>query len=202
MAGLEAFYVEPRGVSCLCFGDTGRSGTMGSTHTDTVILSLVLLGRLLLPLLIPRYPFPAILACLALDAADQTIFALFTGLDLAGYQAYDKALDIWYLSIAMLATQRNWDSFAAVSTARALFYFRLLGVLLFELTQARVFLLLFPNVFEFFFIFYEGVRCYWSPARLRTAVLQRAVALFWVLKVGQEYWLHIGGLDLSALINR
>ena len=44
-----------------------------------------------------------------LDAADQTIFQAF-GFDPPGYQSYDKAMDIFYLSIAYLAAMRNWDN--------------------------------------------------------------------------------------------
>ena len=74
-------------------------------------------GRFLLPLLIPRFPLPAIIACLVLDAADQTIFQAF-GFDPPGYQSYDKAMDIFYLAIAYLATMRNWDEPAGASASR------------------------------------------------------------------------------------
>ncbi len=39
-----------------------------------LIVGLVVLGRLLVPLAIPRYPLPAIIATLILDGVDQTIF--------------------------------------------------------------------------------------------------------------------------------
>ena len=48
------------------------------------------------------------LAALVIDGLDQTIFQTFTSLDLSGYQSYDKALDVYYLSIAYTATLRNW----------------------------------------------------------------------------------------------
>ncbi|MFN6119436.1 MAG: hypothetical protein ACK5CE_07355 [Actinomycetes bacterium] len=51
----------------------------------TIFITVVLL-RFALPLLIPRFPLPAVLACLVLDAADQTIFQAFTDDPLAGYQ--------------------------------------------------------------------------------------------------------------------
>ena len=62
---------------------------------------------MLLPLLILRYPLPALIGCLVLDGVDQTIFQLF-GYDPPGYQSYDKAMDVFYLAIAYLATLRNW----------------------------------------------------------------------------------------------
>ena len=72
------------------------------------VFIVVVLARLLVPLLIPRFALPAILAALVIDAADQTIFQQFTDLDLEGYQGYDKALDVYYLAIAYLSTFRNW----------------------------------------------------------------------------------------------
>jgi hypothetical protein len=174
---------------------------MEYSHADLIVFWTVVSGRFLLPLFIPIYPLPAILICLILDAADNTILYLFTGFDMAGYQSYDKALDIFYLSIAMLTTLRNWKNFQAVKIARVLFYLRLIGGLLFELSGARIFLLIFPNVFEYFFIFYEGVRAYWSPSRLNVRFLIKSVIIIWVLiKMPQEYWLHIARLDVTDLI--
>jgi hypothetical protein len=48
-----------------------------------------------------------------LDAIDQSIFQQFPKIPLDGYQQYDKALDIYYLAIAYLATSSslsNWSS--------------------------------------------------------------------------------------------
>ncbi len=62
--------------------------------TDLTVFVVILALRLLVPLAIPRYPLPAIIAALILDGVDQTIFQRFTDLDLTGYQGYDKALDV------------------------------------------------------------------------------------------------------------
>ena len=45
------------------------------------------------------------------------------------YQSFDKALDIYYLSIAYTTTLRNWTSEPAFRVAQFLFYYRLVGVL-------------------------------------------------------------------------
>ena len=115
----------------------------------------------LIPLLIPRWPLPAIIGCLVLDAVDQTIFQAF-GYDPPGYQSYDKAMDVFYLAIAYLATMRNWQNVAAYSVGRFLYFYRLAGVFLFEMTGARAVLLVFPNTFEYFFIAYEAIRTRWA----------------------------------------
>jgi hypothetical protein len=67
---------------------------------DQVIFLLVVGLRFGVPLLIFRFPLPAIMAALVIDAADQTIFQNSTDLELTGCQGYDKALDIFYLAIA------------------------------------------------------------------------------------------------------
>ena len=169
-----------------------------SVSVDLVIFWAVVLARVLVPLTIPRYPLPGILAALVLDAVDQTIFQALTGLEFAGYQGYDKALDIYYLAIAYIATLRNWTNYAAVRISRFLFYYRLLGVVLFEMLQLRWLLLVFPNVFEYFFIFYEVFRLRWDPRRLPAKTLVGVAAFIWiVIKLPQEYWIHVAQLDVT-----
>jgi len=168
---------------------------------DLLIFWSVISTRFLLPLAIPRYPIPAILGCLIIDMVDQTIFQLFTTLPLEGYQGYDKALDIYYLTIAYISTLRNWTNLFGFKLDRFLFYYRLLGVTLFELTQLRPLLLIFPNTFEYFFIFYEAVRLRWDPRQLSKKKLIAAAAFIWIfIKLPQEYWIHIAQLDTTDLI--
>ncbi|MEU5876699.1 hypothetical protein [Spirillospora sp. NPDC047279] len=157
-------------------------------------------ARFLLPLLIFRYPLPAIIGCLVLDGVDQTIFQSF-GYDPPGYQGYDKAMDVYYLALAYLATMRNWASMPAFRTARFLYFYRLVGVVAFELSQWRPLLLIFPNTFEYFFIAYEGIRSRWDPAKLRMGFWLATAAFIWiVIKLPQEYWIHIAKLDFTETV--
>ncbi|MDX1417390.1 MAG: hypothetical protein R3293_24510, partial [Candidatus Promineifilaceae bacterium] len=92
---------------------------------------------------------------------------------------------------------------AAVRISRFLFYYRLVGVALFEITQIRWLLLLFPNVFEYFFIFYEIVRLRWDPRRLTVRALIGTAALIWiVIKLPQEYWIHVAQLDVTDMVKQ
>ena len=95
---------------------------------------------------------------------DQSIFQAF-GYDPPGYQGYDKAMDVFYLAIAYISTLRNWQHLGAFRISRFLYFYRLIGVVSFELSQIRALLLLFPNTFEYFFIAYEAVRTRWSNRR-------------------------------------
>ena len=167
----------------------------------TTVFVLVVLLRFTVPLAIPQYPLPAILAALVLDAADQSIFQMFTDDPLPGYQTYDKALDVYYLAIAYTSTMRNWRDPVAFRTARFLYIYRLVGVLLFELLDQRWLLLVFPNTFEYFFIAYEFVRTRWNPARLTAAAIVGLAAAIWiVIKLPQEWWIHVAQLDFTEFM--
>lgn len=171
--------------------------------TDQLIFIIVVGFRFGVPLLIPRFPLPAIIFALVLDAADQTIFQQTTDLDLENYQSYDKALDIYYLAIAYLSTIRNWRDPFAQGVAQFLWYYRLVGVVMFELTQERWMLLVFPNTFEYFFIAYETIRCWWDPTRLRRKQVVVLAAFIWIfIKLPQEWWLHIAQLDFTDFMKR
>jgi hypothetical protein len=168
--------------------------------TNTIFVTVVVL-RFLVPLLIPRFPLPAILACLVLDAADQSIFQMFTDDPLPGYQAYDKALDVYYLAIAYCSSMRNWRDPVAFQASRFLYLYRLVGVTLFELLHWRWLLLVFPNTFEYVFIAYEAVRTRWNPLRLTATAILAICAFIWIfIKLPQEWWIHIAQLDFTELM--
>ncbi len=173
--------------------------------SDLLVFWAVVLARFLIPLSIPRYPLPGVLASLILDAIDQTIFQQFTNLNLEGYQGYDKALDIYYLTVAYISTLRNWTNLFAFQVSRFLLYYRLFGVTLFELTYEppgpRWLLLIFPNTFEYFFIFYEIVRLRWDPVRLTKRATIIAAAAIWIfIKIPQETWIHILQMDMTDFL--
>jgi len=166
--------------------------------SDELIFIVVCLLRIGIPLFIPRFPLPAIVASLVIDAADQTIFQNNTDLNLDNYQGYDKALDVYYLTIAYLSTIRNWVDPFAFRVGQFLWYYRLTGVLLFEITGVRALLIIFPNTFEYFFIAYEAVRLLWKPERLSHRQIIGMAAAIWIfIKLPQEWWIHIAQLDFT-----
>ncbi len=170
---------------------------------DTAIVVVVVAARLLVPLLIPRFPL-VIIAALLLDGVDNGVLAQFTDVDLSAdgpYQSWDKALDIYYLAIAYLATMRNWTSDAAFRISQFLFYYRLVGVMLFELLDSRLMLLIFPNTFEYFFIVVEVIRLRFDPSRVSARFWLLTAAGLWVfVKLPQEYWIHIAQRDMTDTI--
>jgi hypothetical protein len=177
---------------------------LGATTQDAAFVVLIVAARLLVPLVIPRVPLVIVVA-LVIDAADQTLLATFTGIDTSdagAYQSVDKALDIYYLSIAYLSTMRNWTSRPAFRIAQFLFYYRLVGSMLFELTDDRLMLLLFPNTFEYFFIAYELARLRYEPARFSARFWVLVAAALWIfVKLPQEYWIHVAKLDFTDTVS-
>ena len=88
---------------------------------NILVFTLIVGARLLVPLWIPRFPLPMILIALVLDGVDGGIFSKYTTLSMDNYQSYDKALGIYYLTIAYLAAVRNWTNEGAVRIAQFLF---------------------------------------------------------------------------------
>jgi hypothetical protein len=170
---------------------------------DQLIYGAVVAVRLILPLLIARYPLPAILGCLVVDALDQTIFQAFTHRDLGGYQVYDKALDVYYLTLAYVSTIRNWGGGPDFTVGRWLWYYRLVGVAIFEYTSAGWILLVFPNTFEYYFIAIEWYKVHRDPNRLSARRTWMIAAVIWVvIKLPQEWWIHIADLDFTDFVLR
>jgi hypothetical protein len=170
----------------------------GLLDSATMIPVAVVVARLVVPLFIPAYPLPAILAAMVLDGVDQTIFSATLDSDLAGYQTYDKALDVYYLAIAYVSTIANWVAGPTFVVGRFLWYYRLVGVALFESTGARWLLFVFPNTFEYFFDAIEAFRISRNPVRLAMATVIGIAAFIWIfIKLPQEWWIHIAELDFT-----
>ena len=170
---------------------------------ERAVIVAIVLARLLVPLLIGRFPLVIVVA-LVLDGIDNSLLGLFTDVDLGPdgpYQSFDKALDIYYLSIAYLTMMRNWTSDAAIRIGRFLFYYRLVGVLLFEVLDSRAMLLLFPNTFEFYFIAYALIALRYEPSRCSPRFWLVTAAALWVfVKLPQEYWIHVAQRDFTDTV--
>lgn len=153
-----------------------------------------------------RWPLAGGVLAILVDLSD---LFLRDALDLGGvgdYQSLDKWLDQVYLG-AFLIVALRWDG-PARRIAVALFAYRLVGFVLFELTWERALLLVFPNVFEFWFLLVAALGPArvggWSVARL--AVVLLALTL---LKEAQEWALHgarlfdgISSLEFLDLVRR
>lgn len=145
-----------------------------------------------------RWPLIGGLLAILIDLSDLLLMDL---LDLGGvpdYQSLDKWLDQLYLALFLVVALR-WTT-PARTISIALYTYRLVGFILFELTGERALLLLFPNVFEFWFIFVAIVGddriAGWSRGQLGATL-----AILTLLKEFQEWALHGARMfdSLSAL---
>ena len=134
-----------------------------------------------------RWPLAGGILAVLVDLSD---LLLRDVLDLGGvgdYQTLDKWLDQVYLATFLIVALRwaGWPRGIAV----ALYGVRLLGFVAFELTGDRAILLLFPNVFEFWFLLVAAVGpdrvAGWSAARYALSLVLLTVA-----KEVQEWTLH------------
>lgn len=158
---------------------------------------LVVAIRLLVPLTIVRWPLGGAIAAMAVDALDVVLVDAFArALGEAGefgpvYAGLDKLLDTYYLTIELVVAWR-WPARLLARTAAVLYGWRLVGTVLFELTGLHPLLLVFPNLFENFYLYVVFVRRFLRrlvPRTVPQLVLVLAVLL--VPKLVQEWLLHL-----------
>lgn len=116
-------------------------------------LPLIVSLRLLFPLTILRWPLAGLLGSIFLDNLDWFAFGVQTKAEYFNYQLIDKFLDTYFLSLALLVAL-GWRETAARIVSFWSFFYRLIGVGIYWLTQNEAWFLLFPNYFETFFLFY------------------------------------------------
>ena len=149
-----------------------------------VIGAIRILGSL--PVL--RWPLAGGLLAILVDLSD---LLLRDTLDLGGipdYQAFDKWADQVYLGLFLVVALR-WSGVER-SIAVGLYVFRLIGFLAFELTGERALLLVFPNVFEPWFLTVAAVHRFRPGFTWRPAVLATVLVGLTAVKEVQEWALH------------
>ena len=153
-------------------------------------LEVVVIGlyRIVGSLPVLRWPLAGGLLAIFVDLTD--LFWMNV-LDLGGipdYQTFDKVMDQVYLATFLIVALRWSGPERTISVV--LYLFRIVGLVAFELTDARGILLAFPNAFEFWFLFvaaWHHVRPGWTWTRTQLAAV--LVPLIGAKEV-QEYLLH------------
>jgi hypothetical protein len=173
--------------------------TPGLTTDDAVVdpvVAFVGLYRVAGSLLVLRWPFWGAIAAVVCDLCDLLLFNLFIVYGgwggLADYQAFDKWADQAYLAAFLFVAIRDFAPLAKW-IAVVLWLFRLAGFAAFELgAMPREALIVFPNVFEFWFIAVAFTMRYrpaftWTPGRAAAGL-----AIMLAGKLVQEWALHVG----------
>lgn len=152
---------------------------------------IIILLRLIVPLLILRKPLVGGIAAMLLDGLDVVLIELIPGGSFGDhYHTLDKILDTYYLTLELFVALR-WKSPYARRPAVFLFAYRAIGVVLFELTERRIMLFIFPNLFENWWLYVLIVERFWPrlyPHSVKTVVVPLALLL--IPKMVQEYILH------------
>jgi hypothetical protein len=158
------------------------------TTGQIIIIAL----RIVVPLLILRRPLTGGIIAMALDGLDVVLVELISDGGMgAHYHSIDKILDLWYLGLEAWVAW-HWRARIPRLVATSLFAWRVIGVILFELTDARWLLFVFPNLFEHWFLFVLIV-WRWFP-RVKLDTWRQAftwLAILYIPKLGQEYLLHV-----------
>ena len=149
-----------------------------------IVGSVRILGAL--PVL--RWAFVGAIIAILADASDVFLLDLLDMKAMGGYQQFDKLADQAY-AFTFLVVALRWQG-TARNVAVGLYAYRLVGFVAFEATGARWLLLVFPNLFEFWFLFVASLP-HWNPNfrfTPRRVVLVGAPLL--VAKECQEFVLH------------
>ena len=156
-----------------------------------MIVFIVLALRLIIPFTIFRWPLLGGLLALAADFYDFPLLNTFGWgfLTPETYQPVDKLFDIYYLSFEFLVALR-WNDLLARKSAVGLFSWRLIGVVAFELTQMRKFLFFAPNIFEYFYIVFLGIKKFKPEFRLTKKILIILLLAIGIPKLIHEFILH------------
>ncbi len=155
---------------------------------DYVIATAV---RLLVPLLMFRWPLAGVLLSMLADVSDFAFLNTQTPEAYLFYQTWDRAMDVWFyiVSVPMVV---KWKDPRSRTIAFVFLGYRMVGQVLFFLTQNRSFLFLFPNFYDNFLVIYLGYVLIFKRTRLIDSPLDTLVIAPFLLipKVIHEYFLH------------
>jgi hypothetical protein len=159
---------------------------------DFQALIVIAIVRVLVPLLVLRWPFWGALLCIAGDGFDTVVLDMLPADAVERrYHTYDKIFDTYYLTIEAWVVYRRWTDVLARRTGLVLYALRLTGVILFEITQIRQIFLIGSNIFENFYIYVAGRREMDLAYRIQSVRNLVLVLLFvGVPKLLQEYVMH------------
>lgn len=159
------------------------------TYEEIIVVAVRAIGAL--PVL--RWAFIGAIIAISVDLSDLFIIGNLHLGGVRNYQNLDKALDLIYMLTFFLVVLR-WSSGWEKLIGIALFAYRMVGLLIFELTSYRIILFIFPNVFETWFLFVAAKKLFRPRAfiTLKSALAWLQLAI--IIKLAQEYILHWGKL--------
>jgi hypothetical protein len=155
-----------------------------------VTVEVLVIGaiRVLGSLPVLRWPLAGGILAIVVDLSD---LLLRDVLDLGGipdYQAFDKWTDQVYMAAFLVVAMRWTEPERAIAVG--LYVYRLIGFAAFELTGQRDVLLLFPNVFELWFLLGAAIHRFRPGTTWRPIGIAAALLVLLAVKELQEWALH------------
>jgi hypothetical protein len=160
----------------------------GALAMLTPTFLLIAVVRVLGSLPVLRWPFAGGILAIVVDLLDLVLLDWLDPLAFVHYQAFDKYLDQVYM-LTFLVVALRWEGIER-NVAVALYLFRLAGFIAFELTGARMSLVLFPNVFEIWFLVVAGLHASGRSVRWKAPQLVAVLAAALLVKEVQEWAIH------------
>lgn len=175
---------------------------------------LVIIIRLVVPLLILRWNLSGAILAIIADNLDVVILDFLGVTEFAPYNQVDKFLDTYFYLIAGYTMfswpKRRGSAWGEKSSSTNKFArnvgifllgYRLLGVIIYEITNLRAVLFIFPNVFIFYFMYYLIYMKIFKKepfTNLKNAL--PALVILTLLKLGHEYILHVAQFPIYEWI--
>ena len=110
------------------------------------------------------------------------------------YSQWDKWLDLWFYGALAAYIFTTFEPSSIKTLLLGLFFYRLIGNVLFALTKKEWFLFLFPNIFTDFFLLWLLI------PNIITENLPLSVTLAVLGSLIKEWWIHIARLDITNLL--
>lgn len=149
-----------------------------------IVATIRVLGAL--PVL--RWAFVGAIIAILADASNVFLLDLLDMNAMGSYHQFDKWADQAYM-LTFLIVALRWRGVPR-NVAVGLYAYRLAGVVAFEATGVRALLLVFPNLFEFWFLFVASLP-HWKPDFTFSAQRVLSVTpLLLIAKECQEFVLH------------
>tara|TARA_A100001037_G_C15153749_1_gene641743 strand:- start:14866 stop:15390 length:525 start_codon:yes stop_codon:yes gene_type:complete len=160
---------------------------------------IIIIFRLIGSFTVFIHPFYGALSVILIDFSDLILMNVLKLGGVSNYQALDKILDLTYMITFLIITLR----FNKIERyiGYTLFLYRIIGVIIYEIYESRLILFIFPNLFEVWFIGICALNLSKNHSKLTKKNFFYLLAPIFVLKIIQEYILHINKvLDNYTLI--
>lgn len=160
----------------------------------------VVLIRLVIPLLILRWSLLGSVLAIIADNFDVVILDFLGVKEFAPYNRVDKFLDTYFYLIAGY-TILFWKNTFAKRVGIFLLVYRLIGVVIYELTDLRFLLFVFPNLFIFFYMYSLIFKKVFKKEPFVNGIQALpALTILLILKLMHEYMLHVAQFPIYQWI--